>query len=92
MELHNLYLKSVYEKAARRDPNEKEYLQAVYEVLESLEGVFDRRPELEKANIAERIVEPERVITFRVSWVDGSGARAGQPRLSRAVQFRHRPV
>lgn len=52
MELHNLYLKSVYEKAARRDPNEKEYLQAVYEVLESLEGVFDRRPELEKANIA----------------------------------------
>ena len=73
MELHNLYLKSVYEKAARRDPNEKEYLQAVYEVLESLEGVFDRRPELEKANIAERIVEPERVITFRVSWVDDQG-------------------
>ena len=73
MELHNLYLKSVYEKAARRDPNEKEYLQAVYEVLESLEGVFDRRPDLEKANIAERIVEPERVITFRVSWVDDQG-------------------
>ena len=73
MKLHNLYLKSVYEKAARRDPNEKEYLQAVYEVLESLEGVFDRRPELEKANIAERIVEPERVITFRVSWVDDQG-------------------
>ncbi len=73
MELHNSYLKSVYEKVARRDPNEKEYLQAVYEVLESLEGVFDRRPELEKANIAERIVEPERVITFRVSWVDDQG-------------------
>ena len=73
MGFQNEYLKSVYEKVAARDPGEKEYLQAVKEVLESLQPVFDRRPDFVKANIAERIVEPERIITFRVSWVDDNG-------------------
>ena len=73
MAFQNEYLKSVYEKIEKRDPDQKEYLQAVREVLESLEGVFDKRPDFVAANIAERIVEPERIITFRVSWVDDAG-------------------
>ena len=73
MAFQNEYLKSVYEKVEKRDPDQKEYLQAVREVLESLQGVFDKRPDFVAANIAERIVEPERIITFRVSWVDDNG-------------------
>ncbi|MCR4576645.1 MAG: NADP-specific glutamate dehydrogenase [Clostridiales bacterium] len=73
MTFHNSYLAGVYEAAVKRDPEQKEYLQAVREVLESLQNVFDVRPELEKAGIAERIIEPERIITFRVSWVDDKG-------------------
>ena len=73
MEFHNGYLAGVYAAAVKRDPEQKEYLQAVREVLESLQNVFDARPELEKAGIAERIIEPERIITFRVSWVDDKG-------------------
>ena len=73
MKFHNSYLAGVYEAAVKRDPEQKEYLQAVREVLESLQNVFDARPELEKAGIAERIIEPERIITFRVSWVDDKG-------------------
>lgn len=57
----------------RRDGHEPEFLQAVEEVLASLEPVVAARPALEKAGIVERLVEPERVITFRVSWVDDSG-------------------
>ena len=73
MEFHNSYLADVYAAAVKRDPEQKEYLQAVREVLESLQNVFDARPELQKAGIAERIIEPERIITFRVSWVDDKG-------------------
>ena len=73
MSFQNEYLKSVYEKCVQRDPDQKEYLQAVKEVLESLQPVFDKRPDYVKAGIAERIVEPERIITFRVSWVDDNG-------------------
>ncbi len=73
MSFQNEYLKGVYEKVVSRDPDQKEFLQAVKEVLESLQPVFDKRPDYVKAGIAERIVEPERVITFRVSWVDDAG-------------------
>ena len=73
MAFQNEYLAKVYEGVVKRDPDQKEFLQAVREVLESLQGVFDKRPDLVKASIAERIVEPERVITFRVSWVDDNG-------------------
>ena len=73
MSFQNEYLKGVYEKVVQRDPDQKEFLQAVKEVLESLQPVFDKRPDYVKAGIAERIVEPERIITFRVSWVDDSG-------------------
>ena len=73
MGFQNEYLKGVYEKVVQRDPDQKEFLQAVKEVLESLQPVFDKRPDYVKAGIAERIVEPERIITFRVSWVDDNG-------------------
>ena len=67
------YLKRVYADVERRDPDQPEFLQAVKEVLESLEPVIERRPDIEKAGIIERMVEPERTITFRVSWVDDNG-------------------
>ena len=67
------YLKKVYADAEKRDPNQPEFLQAVKEVLESLEPVIEQRPDLVKAGIIERMIEPERVITFRVSWMDDNG-------------------
>ena len=73
MALTNSYLKSVYETVEKRNPNEPEFQQAVYEVLESLEPVVEARPELEKNGIMERIVEPERMFMFRVPWVDDQG-------------------
>ena len=53
-----------------KHPGEKEYLQAVKEVLLSIEEVYNQHPEFEKAKIIERLVEPERIFTFRVPWVD----------------------
>ena len=73
MALTNSYLQGVYETVQKRNPNEPEVQQAVYEVLESLEPVVDARPELEKNGIMERIVEPERMFMFRVPWVDDQG-------------------
>ena len=67
------YLKKVYENVEKKDPNQPEFLQAVKEVLESLEPVIEQRPDIQKAGIIERMIEPERVITFRVSWVDDNG-------------------
>lgn len=57
----------------QKHPGEAEYLQAVREVLMSVKDVYNRHPEFEKAKIMERIVEPERIITFRVPWVDDRG-------------------
>ena len=54
-------------------PTEKEYLQAVQEVLESIEEVYNQHPEFEKAKIVERLVEPDRIFTFRVTWIDDNG-------------------
>ncbi|MCD7890084.1 MAG: NADP-specific glutamate dehydrogenase [Oscillospiraceae bacterium] len=67
------YLARVYDDVCKRNPNEKEFLQAVGEVLESLEPVVERRPDIVEAGIIDRIVEPERQIIFRVPWVDDSG-------------------
>ncbi|MBR6801347.1 MAG: NADP-specific glutamate dehydrogenase [Eubacteriaceae bacterium] len=66
-------LADVFEKVKQRNPNEPEYLQAVEEVLESLEIVAEKYPQYVKAGIFERIVEPERQIIFRVPWVDDNG-------------------
>ena len=56
-----------------KHPGEKEYLQAVHEVLESIEEVYNQNPQYEAAKIIERLVEPDRILTFRVSWLDDSG-------------------
>ena len=69
----NEYLKRVYDSVEKRDPDQPEFLQAVREVFESLQLVVDKHPEWEKASLIERFVEPERVITFRVPWVDDNG-------------------
>ena len=66
-------LATVLEQVEKRNPNEPEFHQAVQEVLESLEPVAERHPEWVKAGIFDRIVEPERQILFRVSWVDDAG-------------------
>ena len=69
----NEYLLRVYEQIKKRDPNEPEFLQAVAEVFESLELVIDKHPEWEEKGLIERFVEPERVVEFRVPWVDDNG-------------------
>lgn len=73
MQFKSAYLQSVYESVCKRDPNEAEYLQAVREVLESLEPVVAKRPDIEAKGVIERLVEPERTIVFRCSWVDDNG-------------------
>jgi len=67
------YVKEVFEKVKAKNPNEPEFLQAVEEVLESLPPILEKRPEFIDAGIVERIVEPERVVMFRVTWVDDNG-------------------
>ena len=56
-----------------RNPAEPEFLQAVHEVLESIEPVLAKRPEIARLKVVERIVEPERQIVFRIPWLDDSG-------------------
>lgn len=70
MALKNKYLSEVYEKVCERNKGESEFLQAVLEVLESFEPVVEKRPDIVAAGVIDRIVEPERFIQFRVSWVD----------------------
>ena len=67
------HINKVLEQVIKRNPGELEFHQAVKEVLESLEPVINNRPEYIEANILERIVEPERVIIFRVPWQDDRG-------------------
>ncbi len=57
----------------RRFPNEPEYLQAVEEVIESIEEVYNQHPEFEKANLIERLIIPDKIHTFRITWVDDKG-------------------
>ncbi|MBE7027335.1 MAG: NADP-specific glutamate dehydrogenase [Ruminococcaceae bacterium] len=73
MALKNKYLSEVYDKVCERNKGETEFLQAVSEVLESFEPVIERRPDIVAAGVIDRIVEPERFIQFRVSWVDDNG-------------------
>lgn len=57
----------------QKHPGEQEYLQAVREVVESIEEVYNENPQFESANIIERIIEPDRVLTFKVPWADDEG-------------------
>ena len=81
----NAYIQEVIEKVKKRDAHEPEFLQTVEEVLSSLEPVIAQHPEYEKMSLLERLCEPERVIEFRVNWVDD----AGKPQVNRGyrVQF-----
>lgn len=69
----NKYAASVLDTLKTKYPEQKEFLQAATEILDSLSLVLDQHPEYEQAGLIERFVEPERIITFRVAWVDDSG-------------------
>ncbi len=66
-------VKNILTNLETKHPGEKEYLQAVHEVLESIESIYNENPQYESAKIIERLVEPDRVLTFRVSWTDDEG-------------------
>ncbi len=78
-------VEKIMQALEQKHPGELEYLQAVREVLESIKDVYNQHPEFEKAKIIERIVEPERIVTFRVPWVDDKGEV--QVNLGYRVQF-----
>ncbi len=78
-------VEKIMQHLEQKHPGELEYLQAVKEVLISIQDVYNQHPEFEKAKIIERIVEPERIITFRVPWVDDKGEV--QVNLGYRVQF-----
>ena len=69
----NAYTSRILEGLKQRNANESEFLQAATEILESISPVFDKHPEYEQAGLLERFVEPERVILFRIPWVDDQG-------------------
>ena len=73
MAIKNAYLADLLERTKKRNPNEPEFIQAVTEVFSTLEPVIEQRPDLVEAGVLERIVEPERMIMFRVPWVDDNG-------------------
>ena len=78
-------IEKIMQQLEQKHPGELEYLQAVKEVLISIEDVYNQHPEFERAKIIERLVEPERIITFRVPWVDDKGEV--QVNLGYRVQF-----
>ena len=71
--LNNMQVNNIMSQLEARHQGESEFLQAVREVLDSIEEVYNQHPEFEKAGIVERIVEPDRIFTFRVPWVDDNG-------------------
>ena len=85
-------MSEIMEYVKSRDPHEKEFHQAVGEVMDSVKPVLDRNPIYRKARIPERIVEPERVIMFRVPWVDDQGDDPGQPGFPDPDEQRDRAV
>lgn len=78
-------INSIMNSLEVKHPGEKEYLQAVREVLMCVEEVYNQHPEFEKARIVERMVEPDRIVTFRVTWTDDRGEV--QTNLGYRVQF-----
>ncbi|MCQ2739693.1 MAG: NADP-specific glutamate dehydrogenase [bacterium] len=69
----NEYLSSVLEEVEKKNSNEPEFIQAVREVLQTVEPVIDKHPEFKQTSLLERIVEPERIIVFRVPWINDNG-------------------
>lgn len=68
-----MIIEKLMQSLEAKHPGEQEYLQAVKEVLVSIESVYNEHPEFEKAKIAERLVEPDRIFTFKIPWVDDRG-------------------
>src|SRR5574344_2904253 len=83
--MKNAYVQKVWENVKKKNAEQPEFLQAVQEVLGTIEPVVEKMPELEKNAILERMVEPERIIMFRVPWTDDQG----KPHINRGyrVQF-----
>ena len=73
MAITNQYLSELLETVKKRNAGEPEFIQTVTEVLETIQPVIEKRPDLVDAGVPERIVEPERQIMFRVPWVDDNG-------------------
>lgn len=73
MQFQNEYLEKVYQDVCKRNPNEPEFLQAVEEVLQTLTPVVEKDPRWKETGVIDRMVEPERLIQFRVPWVDDNG-------------------
>lgn len=78
-------VKKLMAELEKKHPGESEYLQAVHEVLSTIEGIYNEHPEFEANKIAERIVEPDRIFTFKVAWVDDNGTV--QVNIGYRVQF-----
>jgi len=78
-------LQEILNDLEKKHPGESEYLQAVHEVLESIEEIYNQNPQFESAKIIERLVEPDRILTFKVPWVDDKGKV--QMSLGYRVQF-----
>jgi glutamate dehydrogenase (NADP+) len=83
--MKNTYLDEQYTKFKSRYPNEPEYLQSISEVLTSLDDIIDQHPEYEAYNIVERLLEPERIISFKVTWLDDEN----QVRVNRGYRVQH---
>ncbi|MGW8180205.1 MAG: Glu/Leu/Phe/Val dehydrogenase dimerization domain-containing protein, partial [bacterium] len=79
------YIESVYQSILDKDPLQKEFHQAAKEVLETLEPVIEKYPVFKEHKILERIVEPERIIQFRVPWKD----RNGEIQLNRGYRIQY---
>ena len=71
--MKNAYVQRVWEDVQKKNADQPEFLQAVQEVLATLDPVVDQMPQLEKNAILERLVEPERIISFKVPWIDDNG-------------------
>ncbi len=80
-----MIVKEILTNLETKHPGEKEYLQAVQEVLESIEKIYNENPQYESAKIIERLVEPDRILSFRISWLDDEGNV--QVNLGYRVQF-----
>ncbi|MBQ4327641.1 MAG: NADP-specific glutamate dehydrogenase [Clostridia bacterium] len=73
MSFKSAYLNDLMERVIKRNPGESEFHQTVREVLESIEPVLEARPDFVESGVVERMVEPERIIKFRVPWLDDNG-------------------
>jgi hypothetical protein len=85
-------MSDILQLVKNKDPQEREFHQAVEEFLESIEPVLERNPEYGQAKILERLVEPERVIMFRVPWLDDQWTGSDQQRFSSRDEQRDRSL